>query len=194
MTNGRVWRDVEGLVGQYQVSNDGYVRSLPDIDHRGMFMPGRILKPGRNSKGYLRVCIGGRTLRVHVLVAQAFIRNPKRLPQVNHKDGDKENNHRDNLMWCTNSYNQRHRYRVLGHVPAMLGRTGINCPTSKPVVARSVRTRRVVGVYGGAGEAARALGIDASGVSAAARGHMRSYKGCEWEYVSRDRYAALVKA
>lgn len=48
--------------------------------------------------------------RVHRLIAETFIENPNNFKQVNHKDGDKLNNHISNLEWCDNSTNTQHGY------------------------------------------------------------------------------------
>lgn len=49
-------------------------------------------------------------LRIHRLVAIAFIPNPNNLPQVNHIDGNKLNNNLDNLEWVDNRTNTQHGY------------------------------------------------------------------------------------
>ncbi|MFL2104164.1 NUMOD4 motif-containing HNH endonuclease [Mycobacteroides abscessus] len=104
-----VWRPVEGYKA-YEVSSFGRVRSKGFIMNNGAFRKGIILKPYPDPKGYLKVDIHRNIKKVHRLVAQAFIENSMNKPQVNHKDGDKSNNHIDNLEWMTNSENTQHAW------------------------------------------------------------------------------------
>ncbi len=106
------WRKVVGYDDYYEVSNLGRVRS---IDRTIQYTDGRVVH--RKSKilsqkidrGYYSVTVSKnndkKLLKVHRLVAQAFIPNTDNLPCVNHKDENKENNSVDNLEWCTYEYN-----------------------------------------------------------------------------------------
>lgn len=69
---------------------------------------GRFLKQNPNTKGYPSVNLDRKTTVVHRMVAKKFIPNPLNLPQVNHKDRNKKNNHFTNLEWCTNQENCEH--------------------------------------------------------------------------------------
>lgn len=103
------WRDIEGYEGLYKVSNIGRVRSTPRT-----FTKGGILRIYKAGAGYLKLTLtkNGRQQQfyVHRLVARAFAPNPDNLPQINHIDGDKENNHINNLEWCNSADNMRHAW------------------------------------------------------------------------------------
>ena len=75
------------------------------------------MQPAPDKDGYLRIALydgdhKAHTLKVHRLVAKAFIDNPGSLPQINHKDGNKANNHVGNLEWCDQSHNMKHAVRM----------------------------------------------------------------------------------
>lgn len=83
----------------------------------------KLLKPRTAGKGYycyqLRNEHGAKNVYIHRLVAMAFIPNPENLPQVDHIDGDKSNNHVSNLRWVTNrtnmfsaGYDQRNEHMI----------------------------------------------------------------------------------
>ena len=96
------YRVIEGYEN-YEVSNVGNVR---------ICKTGRIMK-SQNNKGYLIIglCKNGirKTFQIHRLVAVAFIENPDDKPYVDHKDGNRSNNHVKNLRWATSSENQMNK-------------------------------------------------------------------------------------
>lgn len=109
------WLPVKGFEGIYAVSDQGGVRRLDTkIYFKGTLglRKGRILKTTRNSKGYdtIVLCYQGKrkTYAVHRLVMTSFsIDSPL---QVNHKNGEKQDNSLNNLEWSTPGQNQTHAY------------------------------------------------------------------------------------
>lgn len=94
-----IWKDIIND-NNYMISNLGNVYSKRNKI---------ILKPYKTRKGYLRIMLSNRKrYLVHRLVAQAFISNSNDLPQVNHIDGNKQNNCVNNLEYCTQSENMQH--------------------------------------------------------------------------------------
>ena len=110
------WKDVHGYVGYYQVSNLGNVRSVDRYvnNHKGdkAFRKGKPLTKSLDDKGYVRYTFrmgkSKKMKRGHRLVAEAFIPNPNQHTIINHKDGNKQNNHISNLEWCTHRHNSQH--------------------------------------------------------------------------------------
>jgi len=63
-----------------------------------------------STNGYMRVYFKGEQKLKHRIIAEKFVPNPKELPEVNHIDGDKLNNHYTNLEWVSHQDNVLHGY------------------------------------------------------------------------------------
>ena len=166
------WKPAPGYEGIAEVSNVGQVRSIPHIDHRGRPWPGKLLKPYATGKGrnYMAVSLMRDSVKVHRLVAMAFLEaDPVRL-QVNHKNGDPTDNRVENLEWCTAQENVRHSFDALGKPPSggHQGKLGALNHCSKAIVACLPDGRQER--FGSAAEAARALGLQPSSVIRTANG------------------------
>lgn len=114
-----MYKDVEGYEGLYYVTESGDVHSHTRFVYnpktgKEYLRKGKRLSFEKTKGGYLRVILSkngvSRKFSVHRLVAIAFIPNPENKPEVNHKDGNKENNQKDNLEWNTASENVVHAF------------------------------------------------------------------------------------
>jgi HNH endonuclease/NUMOD4 motif len=112
------WKTIDGWEN-YAVSDTGLVMQKTNNPVRQGRRAG-IIPQGDASMGYMQVqLIDGNKRKyfyVHQLVAKAFIPNPNDLPKVNHKDGNKSNNHYSNLEWCTQKQNIHHALQNGLHV------------------------------------------------------------------------------
>lgn len=190
MENIEIWKDIENYEGFYQVSNLGRVRSLErDVfNYRGTVIrhiEEKILVQGIDRHGYAHIilCLNGKrkTMKVHRLVALAFIPNPENKPMVNHKDENPLNNCVDNLEWCTASYNanygtrnermaQNHKYLKLGDNPR----------------ARAVFCVELNKTFDCAKRAEKELGIWGSSIGSACRGEWKTAGGFHWKFADEN--------
>ena len=101
------WKPIPMTGGKYEVSNHGRARTNNQ-------RPG-LLTLTKQKSGYRYVMVTQtngkpKNWRVHRLVEMLFIPNPSGLTEVNHIDGNKDNNHVSNLEWCTRSHNVKHSF------------------------------------------------------------------------------------
>lgn len=111
-----IWKEIPGFDGRYEVSDQGRVRSWyyrkggrrQEVPHYVSFYSTKV--------GYLQCKLwDGEVVRsqlMHRLVMLAFV-GPSHL-EVNHRDGDKTNNHLSNLEYTTHRENCAHARDVLG--------------------------------------------------------------------------------
>ena len=108
------WREIDENKN-YLVSNTGKVKGV------GWHMHNKPLSPKEIPSGYVHVCLGrtggekAKYRYIHRLVAKAFVPNPQKKRCVNHIDGDKKNNHANNLEWVTYSENMQKGIKA-GHL------------------------------------------------------------------------------
>jgi hypothetical protein len=103
------FEDIKGYPN-YMIHRDGRIYNKK----RKMFMK------GREKSEYLYIILEQDDLAVHRTVAFQFLLKPKDKDFVNHKDGNKFNNHVDNLEWTTKSENSQHAYDT-GLNPRVVG-------------------------------------------------------------------------
>ena len=187
-----VWKEIDGYNQRYEVSNYGRVRSK-DMVVNGRLqnchkIKGRILKPYTDKEGYKGVvlCINQKrkTFRLHRLVAAAFIPNPDNKPCVDHIDGDRTNNHADNLRWVTcleNNNNPITKKRLSeNNARNMQGKEGVLHPNSKPVkmMKNGICLKTYQSIH-----LAKKDGFNDTLIIRCCKGRMKKHKGYNWEYI-----------
>lgn len=108
MNEPEIWHLVVGNENYAVSSHGNIIRWRP----RRHTVPLRPVRQYKTENGYHRVYLSmnGKNLpaRVHALVCEAFIGPRPAGYEINHKDGDKSNNHLENLEYCTSRENTRH--------------------------------------------------------------------------------------
>lgn len=116
-----IWVPIKGFENSYEISNYGRIRSVDRIvtfrDGRQRVYKGQYIPLKRNPNGYIQIMLWehhkGYNKYIHRLVAEHFVKNIDKKEIVNHKDGNKLNNHFSNLEWVSYSENSFHSYHIL---------------------------------------------------------------------------------
>ncbi len=173
------WKDIKGYEQSYQVSNLGRVKSLSRTIMKSnntiMYVKERILKTRRHNNGYYMVTLyknqTPKLCTIHRLVAKAFIDNPENKSTVNHLDGDKLNNHVDNLEWCTQQENITHS-----------NRPGLT--KNKVAVNQYDLDGNFIQKFESVRSAGKTLKINTSHIGSVCRGNRNQTGGYIWRYAS----------
>lgn len=164
------WKNIIGYEGRYQVSSLGRIRSLKRQGWRKDFLSGH-----KTKLGYIVINLCGKQKLLHCIVADAFLPVDESKPEVNHKNGIRDDNRLCNLERCSRSENMEHSYRVLHRVPPMLGKPG---PNRKKIMC--VETGEV---YESSCDAARKTGLQRAGIRNSALGYAKTSGGLHWRYI-----------
>ena len=159
----------------------------------------KYLKQTINKYGYCKVTLQKdkykKMYSVHRLVAEAFIPNYNKLPQVNHIDGNKQNNHVANLEWCTAKHNMNEAVRTglfdnckkiqkENAVKNNLNKYHILAnEVTKKKVAQYDKQNNLLNTYESISEASRKTGITITSISYSANGKRKTAGGFIWHFV-----------
>lgn len=156
----------------YEISNFGSVRNIKTK---------RLIKKSIHYLGYVRYALFNNSKRTYVyahrLVANHFLENASNLKEVNHVDGNKQNNNIENLEWTSKQQNTDH---------------AINNGLKSKIIQKSKQVKQyslngdLIQVFESSRSAAKILQISQSGISAACNEKIHTYKNFIWKYTTDE--------
>lgn len=169
-----IWKDIEGYDGKYQISNLGRIKSFKQGKER-------MLKQAIDKNGYSKVVLWknnkGKNYNVHRLVAIAFLSNQNNHKEVNHIDGNKQNNIYSNLEFVSHGENMKHAY-IKGLNKKYFSKD--NCH-SKEVIQYNIQGQ-LIKTWGSTMDVYRELKLDPSSIGKCCRGKQKTAYGYKWKY------------
>lgn len=182
-----VWKTIKGY-SDYEISNHGRVKSKRRVvlcNNIPQIVPERILKYGKDGFGYPFVILMSnkkrKNYKIHRLVAEHFIPNIENLPQVNHIDENKENNHVSNLEWCTAKYNVNYGMRSQKVSEKLKGRYNREDISKK--IKQLSKEGMLIHIFPSIREANRAIGKPSRHISECCHHKRKTAYGYRWEFV-----------
>ena len=177
-----IFKPIKGFENMYEISNYGIIKSVDRniICKDGQIKPikSRYIRPADNGSGYKFVYLWKDNKQhryyVHRLVDETFIPNPDNLPEINHIDNNKNNNHVNNLEWCSYGQNIKHAYK-----------TGLKVATSnhlKRKILQYDKNMNFIKEWECTKDVQRSLGIYHSNISVCCEGRQKTAGGYIWRY------------
>lgn len=161
------------MVGDYIACSNGRIFKL-NWHNTGRT---REIKQTKRHDGYLHFRFNEKKVMSHRFIATCFIPNPDNLPEVNHKNEIKTDNHVENLEWCDRKYNNNYGTRK-----ERVSRSMVNHPDKSKPVSKFTKDGEFVTTYPSIMEAGRQTGVVFCHISACCLGKRKSAGGFIWRY------------
>lgn len=181
---------IKGLEEYYAITKCGKVYSMPRKNRKNQYSDTTNLVKlniTRNNYTYFKAHVGqqkAKTILLHRALAQTFIPNPENKEQVNHIDGNKQNNDLTNLEWVTPKENAQHAWQMgLYNDPPKFwkGKYGKDHIQSKPILQYDLNGK-FIKEYDSTASAVRQTGINRESIKDCLRKKNKTGKGFIWKF------------
>ena len=176
-----IWKDIPGFDSRYQISNLGNVKVKQYIrsNGKGVFLTKeKLLKPFIEHGGYQKIVLysngKNKRMKVHRLVAMAFIPNPYNKPEIDHVNTNTLDNRVENLRWVTSKENH---FNVLTRRHMSIAKKNNNCKSVICIDSSGNTT-----TFGSIKHASIMLGVSGAHISQCCKCKRKSAGGYKWEY------------